>query len=265
MYTGGYTFFGGTHDFLEAIKGGSVHQSLFMGGFISLVVSIIYFLSKQLLTLSTLKKCISLGIGLMFPSVLMLICAWSLGNILKNDLQTGAYLATVLSSIINLELFPALCFLFAAVIAMLIGSAWATIGLMFPIIIDMLQKILQLSFNTTPDAVPLILPIIGATLSGCVIGTQLSILSDNPIMSSASTGASHLEHVKTMAWYVVPVGIATAGAFVLIGIMQASWGLTNSLLVSLAVGLALSIGFLELGNYFFGRKGRAVPSRQPSP
>lgn len=254
LYTGNYSLFGGSNGLHDAIKNASVHQALFMGGSITLLVSIVYFFSRKLITLASLKKCITMGFNLMFPSILMLICAWALGNILKNDLQTGSYIATIVSTLISLALFPAICFIFAAIIAMMIGSAWATIGLMFPIIIDMLQKLLTLSPNTPVESVPLIIPIVGATLSGCVMGTQLSILSDNPIMSSASTGADHLEHVKTMAWYILPVGIATAAGFTLIGLLGHTLGMQKSLLLGFILGLSLSLILLELGQYFFGRK-----------
>ncbi len=254
LYTGDFFLFGGGNGFVDAIKNGSPYPALFTGGVLSLTTTIIYFLIKGIITPSSLYTCITMGFNLMFPSILMLICAYALGNILKNDLKTGSYIATVVSSFINLEFFPVICFLFAGLIAMMIGSAWATIGLMFPIVIDMLQKLLHLGFNTPVEAVPLIIPIIGATLSGCVIGTQLSILSDNPIMSSASTGANHLEHVKTMAWYIIPVGIAAALSFILVGLTGHSLGMGKSLLLSLAIGLTVSLGLLELGQYFFGKK-----------
>ena len=254
LFTGNFFLFGGTNSFADAIKNASVHQALFTGGIVSLLASIIYFFAQGKITIQSLKKCIVMGFNLMFPSILMLVCAWSLGNILKNDLQTGSYVATLVSTFINLQLFPVICFLFAGLIAMMIGSAWATIGLMFPIIIDMLQKLLHLAPNTPAEAVPLIIPVVAATLSGCVIGTQLSILSDNPIMSSASTGASHLEHVKTTAWYVIPVGFSAAVAYIIIGSMSHSLGTEKSLLLGLASGLILSISLLELGQYFFGRK-----------
>ena len=254
LYTGNFHLFGGTNSFVEAIKNGSVQQSLFTGGMISLITSILYFLLKGMITWPSLLSCFHTGFNLMFPSILMLICAWSLGNILKNDLQTGSYVASVVSSFINLQFFPLICFLFAALIAFMIGSAWATIGLMFPIIIDMLQKLLHLQSNTPVALVPLIIPILGATLSGCIIGTQLSVISDNPIMSAASTGADHLEHVKTMAWYIIPVGFATALGYILIGLLGHHFGIGKSLLLSLAVGLATSLILLELGQYFFGKK-----------
>jgi tetracycline resistance efflux pump len=135
----------------------------------------------------------------------------------------------------------------------MIGSAWATIALMFPLVIGMLQKLLHLPINSSLDAAPLLIPLIGATLSGCVIGTQISLLSDNPIMSSASTGAPHLEHVKTMAWYVVPAGIATTLAYILNGCTLTPLGPSGSIYLSLIIGILTSFILLELAQAFFKR------------
>ncbi len=253
LYTGDYFLFGGKNSFADAIKNASPQQALFAGGLISLVCSVIYFYAKKRISSQSLGDCFKKGFNLMFPSIVMLVCAWALGNILKNDLKTGSYIAALVSSFINLKLFPLVCFLCAGFIAWMIGSAWATIALMFPIIIDMIQKLMHLEHNTPLELVPLIIPIVGATLSGCVTGTQLSIISDNPIMSAASTGADHLEHVKTMAWYVIPVAVATACAFTFLGITSPIIGFSKSLLLALCLGLTLAIAFLELGQYFFGK------------
>jgi Na+/H+ antiporter NhaC len=136
----------------------------------------------------------------------------------------------------------------------MIGSAWATIALMFPIVVDLLTQLLHLAPNTELHTVPIIIPIIGATLSGCVFGTQLSLISDNPIMSAASTGANHLEHVKTMAWYIIPVGIACACAFLFVGYSIASLGLVTSALIAFVGGSVLSCVSLELAQYFFSNR-----------
>jgi Na+/H+ antiporter NhaC len=190
---------------------------------------------------------------LMFPSILMLVCAWSLGTILKNDLETGRYVACMVCSVITIEFFPVLCFIFAALIAWMIGSAWATIGLMFPIVIDMLQSLLNLGTNVPLESVELIIPLIGATLSGAVLGVHLSVLSDNPIMSAASTGANHLEHIKTMAWYVIPIGLVAAVGFTFIGVLGDNMGHTLSLTIGLIGGSILTIAVLELCQYLFSK------------
>ena len=183
----------------------------------------------------------------------MLICAWALGALLKNDLQTGTYIATHVSSIINMELFPVICFLFAALISWLIGSAWATIGLMFPITIELLQRLLDLPPNTPLSSVEILIPLVGATLSGAAMGVHVSVLSDNPIMSAASTRCDHLEHIKSMSWYVLPIALAAAIGFTIIGIKGDTMGLKQALLLGGAVSLLAALIFLELLNYLYAK------------
>ncbi len=254
LYTGGYSLMGGTHSFTTALKQATVHQALFAGGLTSLVLSLLYFYVKGTIAPRKLIACIKTGFMLMFPSILMLICAWSLGAILKNDLETGSYIATMVAAIINVEFFPVLCFIFAGIISWMIGSAWATIGLMFPIVIDMLQELLNLGTNVPLGSIELIIPLIGATLSGAVLGVHLSILSDNPIMSAAATGASHLAHIKTMAWYVLPIGLVSAGGFTFIGLYRDTLGYTLSLTLGVFGTILLTFAILELCQFFFGKQ-----------
>ncbi len=258
LYTGGYHVLGGTEGLFSALKNSSVHKALFAGGLTSLVVSMLYFGIKGTIPVKKLAPSIVTGFNLMFPSIIMLICAWSLGAILKNDLKTGSYIATLVSSFISIEWFPVICFLCAALIAWMIGSAWATIGLMFPIMIDMLQKLLNLAPNTPLASAELVVPLIGATLSGAVMGVHLSVIADNPIMSAASTGANHLEHVKTMAWYVIPIGFCAALGFSFIGLMAAKLGLGLSLVMGGIGSLVLTIIVLEVCQLLFHKTTKKI-------
>jgi tetracycline resistance efflux pump len=251
LYTGDSYLFGGTESISSALKNGSVHKALFAGGIASLFFGLLYFGIKGTIPVSQLMQIIRNGSTLMFPSILMLICAWSLGSILKNDLKTGAYIATVLSSFMRIEWFPLMCFLCSALIALMIGSAWATIGLMFPIMIDMLQKLLSLAPNTPLSSIEFVLPLIGATLSGAVMGVHLSVIADNSMMSSVSTGANHLEHVKTMAWYLIPIGCSAAAGFACIGFLAGHIGLKASLALGLSGSILLMGIILEACQYFF--------------
>jgi len=253
LYTGGYSYQDGI---INALKNASIPQSLFAGGLASLVVCLVYFVWKGILPRKKILPSIKTGFVLMFPSILMLICAWAFGALLKNDLKTGSYIATLVATLLNVEFFPVICFLFAAVISCVVGSAWATIGLMFPIVIDMLQKLLNISANTPLASVELAIPLVGATLSGAVMGVHISIISDNQIMSAASTGANHLEHVKTMAWYVLPIGFASAVGFTVIGLTADPLGLSMALASGALASLVTALLSLELCNYLFGKKRR---------
>jgi hypothetical protein len=86
------------------------------------------------------------------------------------------------------------------------------------------------------------------------MGTHMSLLSDNPILSATSTGAAHFEHVRTMTWYILPVAVSTAAAYVVLGSTIGTWSMISSWFMSLSVGLGGSLSLLSLGNYIFGKR-----------
>jgi hypothetical protein len=72
-------------------------------------------------------------------------------------------------------------------------------------------------------------------------------------MSAASTGANHIDHVKTMAWYVIPVACATGIAYGVLGITIGTVGLFKSLAIAYGVGIFSIVFLLELGQRLFRR------------
>ncbi len=254
LFTGNFYWFGRNNGFVDALKSGSVHQALLIGGLSSVVISFIYFLSQKKMALQNLLPIITRGTALMLPSIIMLIHAWTLSLLLKQDLHTGAYVASFFVLYVSQLFFPVVCFLSSALIAWMIGSAWATMGLMFPIVVPMVKTLLALPSNTPLDAVPFILPVIGATLSGCIMGTHVSLISDNPIMASASTGANHFNLVQAMSWYVAPVAVACTSAYCVLGIVIPIVGLFHASALSLLGGIFVGCLLLESGQWMFGKR-----------
>lgn len=254
LITGNASIFGGTNSIGQALKNGSVHQALCAGGLISVLASMLLYLLVRKITFSLLTTIVKEGAMLMIPSIVMLVCAWTLSLLLKQDLRTGDYIATLFSNFIGIPLFPLVCFVSSACVAWMIGSAWATMGLMFPITVPMLQTMVALPQQATLDQAFMVLPVIGATLSGCIMGTHLSLLSDNPIMAAASSGANHFKLVKAMSWYIVPIGIATGLAYLMLGTMLGATSPTKALMVSFTAGAISVAMLLELGQAIFGRK-----------
>ncbi len=254
LATGGYSLFGGTSTLLEALKNGSIQQAFLVSGIGTLLISIPFFWLYGRIAFQEIGPSLCQGAWLMIPSIIMLVHAWTLGVILKTDLQTGTYFASLFCSVICINFLPLASFVTAALIASMIGSAWATMGLMFPIIIPLLKVLLHLPAGAALEAVPLALPAIGATLSGCVIGTHLSFIADNPIMAATSSGAPHFELMKAMTWYVVPVGIATAAAYWILGITLPLWGLGHSFIAALILGLIVLVLLFEIAQRLFGKK-----------
>lgn len=253
LITGDYSFLSNTVSFAQALKNGSMHQALLIGGLGSILLSSIFFILRARFKPSTLITILKEGMLLMTPSIIMLIHAWTLSALLKQDLNTGSYIATVFAPLVNTLFFPLICFIFSALIAWMIGSAWATIGLMLPIALPMLKTLLSLPVPVLLNEIPLLLPALGAILSGCIMGTHCSFISDNPIMSSASTGAVHFEHVKTMLWYVMPAALASVVAYSAIGLSITIFGLFKALIFTLLAGGLLTVLFLEIASYLFGK------------
>lgn len=251
LLTGNFYLFGGTHGLLESLKNSSVHQALLVGGLSSVFISLIFFLIRGKIMPNAVAHLFYQGTALMLPSIAMLISAWTLSLLLKQDLQTGAYVATLFSHFVSILFFPLMCFVGSACIAWMIGSAWATMGLMFPIIVPMLKTLLDLQANAPLESVPLMLPVLGATLSGCIMGTHLSLISDNPIMASASTGANHFDLVKAMSWYIAPVALASAVAYTVLGLSSQSHP-TQAHIGALIAGIVVTILLLELAQRSFG-------------
>lgn len=244
LITGGYHLFGGTNSFAYAFTHAAANQAFFGGGICALILSMSWLVYRNIIQPSQILSICYEGFMMMAPSILMLINAWALGSLLKHDLHTGAYIAQFISTIITPCLFPAICFIFSALIAWMIGSAWATIGLMTPLVLDMARIVYDIAYNASLDHASVILPIIGATLSGCVAGTNISFISENLIMASISTRSTHLDLVKAMIWYVIPMIVGTITSFVLLGVPTHCWW--TSLPVVYAVGIIVMCILYEL-------------------
>lgn len=254
LKTGGFILFGGVHTFFDALKHGAVHQALLVSGFTSTLAALLIALARKSITKKTLFPIVWQGIWLMLPSLIMLINAWTLSIILKQDLQTGTYIASLFSTALTSTVFPVVCFIFAALMAFMAGSAWATIGLIFPIAIPMITVLAHVASGTDAAHVALLLPVIGAVLSGSIMGTHFSLLADNPIMAAASCGASHLALIKSMSWYIMPIGIATAISYGTYTFFLAFNTTFVSYGIALGSGILSMIVLLELMQKLFAKK-----------
>ena len=171
--------------------------------------------------------------------------AWTLGDILRNDLLTGEYLANLMIGSVGIELLPAILFITATIIAFSIGSSWGTAAMLFPIAIPLVVSMLD--FNTTPtlEDVPILFPILGAVLSGCVAGDHISPISDTTVMSATSSRTPHMDHVKTQIPYAMPIILATIIAFVFTGYLSKCGYLCS--LIGVVIGCSFVVGaFLYL-------------------
>lgn len=240
LYSGQWIYFGGKYNLTQALQNSSAARALFLGGNFALIISILFLFLRKHLKLQALPNICLTGINLMLPSIVTLILAWTFGNILTAELHTGEYLANILINSVSINLLPALLFITAFLIAFTIGTAWGTAAMLFPIAIPMVPAMLGLHHIPTLAEIPMLIPVLGAILSGCVAGNHNSPIADTTIMSATSTRTPLMEHIKTQLPYAAPVMVATAVGFYLAALLI-PYGLVIACIVPILTSIVLVV------------------------
>ncbi|KKR97313.1 MAG: Na+/H+ antiporter-like protein [candidate division TM6 bacterium GW2011_GWE2_41_16] len=194
-----------------------------------------------------------IGAKEMFPPVILLLLAWMFGNIVDAQLHAGTYVAQLVSHSFALWLLPCVLFIVAMLISASIGSAWGTLLLLIPFVINIFST--QATIALSVSQIPLILPMLGAVLSGSVAGGHLSPFHDLVVLAATSTKVPVFEHLKTQIVYSIPAIIATFVGFLSIGLML-KLGYTPVISLSLGLGEAIILCgiILTVVNWWSHRK-----------
>lgn len=210
--------------------------ALFCGGLIALSLALL--ISFPYLKLSEIPNIFIKGINAMLPAVVILILAWAIGPVIKEDLQTGVYLGNLVKTSLPssaLVLLPLLLFLISAFISFSTGTSWGCFAIMIPIAAELAVQ----SGGSVIFA-------ISAVLSGAVYGDHTSPMSDTTILSSIGAGCSLQSHFITQLPYA---GISAFCAFISFLLLS----LTSNALLSMLVGAGLLITiFAYLKNKYGG-------------
>jgi tetracycline resistance efflux pump len=248
LYTGSYKIFGGQNDLIATFRAAKPATSLFIGALIAIVVTLILYFVRKRITLNATPKLFWQGFCLMKRSLMVLLLAWTFTSFLKDDLFVGQYLASLLLGQAVIKILPALFFAASAIIAITMGSTWGCIAILTPIAIPMVVSMLQTNIPANIQAVSILLPTLGAIFSGAVSANLISPLSDTTIMSAASTGCNHIDHVRTQHTYAIPALICTGIAFLICGLLINSVSMSINVLISLGIGILLNFSYLLIRN-----------------
>lgn len=221
--------------FIQAFGDTDAFVALPWGGLIALVLSIIYFAFRKVVSIQDSMKAIPKGFIAMVPAILILTFATGLKNMTSTlgakyyvgDLMNGA--AASLKSFL-----PAIIFLVACLLAFATGTSWGTFGILIPIVTAMFE----------PGEILLMISM-SACLAGAVCGDHCSPISDTTIMSSAGAECLHLNHVTTQIPYAVTVAVISFVMYIFSGLMQnviKSFAVMATL--SIVVGVAITVGTL---------------------
>ena len=213
-------------NFIDAFSNTDATVGLPWGGLITLVLVVIYFVARRLVTFKEAMECIPKGFIAMVPAILILTMATTLKN-MTGLLDSDTFVQTALANAGSLDKFlPAIIFLVACGIAFSTGTSWGTFGILIPIVTAIFPVGSELGIMG-----------LSACLAGAVCGDHCSPISDTTIMSSAGAQCNHINHVSTQIPYAV-----TVAAISLVSYIIAAFVL--NVYVSLAISVVITVATL---------------------
>lgn len=216
LYTG--DFFSGK-GFVDAFAECNACYGLALGSIGALLIIIVYFQLRRVLTFNQCMDSISEGFKQMVPAILILTFAWTLKTITAS-LEAGEFVSGVVRSATAVEvLLPAILFVVALGLAFATGTSWGTFGILIPIVTEVFKE--DLANVTTSGAIPATVIICtSACLAGAVCGDHCSPISDTTIMASTGAQCDHINHVSTQLPYAMTVAAVSLGGYLLAGLVQ---------------------------------------------
>ena len=222
IYTGG--FFDGK-DLITAFSQCDASRGLVYGTFVTLVFVFILYIPRKIISYNEFVECIPEGFKAMVPSILILVLAWSLGDLVSNQLQAGAFVYNTLQSAsISTAILPACLFIVGAGLSFSTGTSWGTFGILIP-----------MATSLFPEGSTMLVISIASILAGAVCGDHISPISDTTIMASTGAKCNHLYHVTTQIPYALVVASACFIGYLVAGFTQ------NVLLTLFVAFVSLSI------------------------
>lgn len=236
LYTGG--FFGGENklDFINSFAGCDASVGLSLGSIGALILIIIYYLIRRVLSFKACMDAIPSGFKQMVPAILILTFAWTLKS-MTQLLEADVYVASLVESATAIQiLLPAILFVVAVGLAFATGTSWGTFGILIPIVTGVFSTQLA-GVSGSSDIPKMVVICISACLAGAVCGDHCSPISDTTIMASTGAQCDHVNHVSTQ----LPYALSVAGIS-LIGYLIA--GFIQNVYVILGTGIILTVLFM---------------------
>lgn len=226
IYSGG--FFGEDGgNFIEAFSNSDASIGLAMGSIVALIITVIFYLCRRVLSFRKCMDCIPEGFKQMVPAILILTCAWTL-KAMTDSLGAKEYVAGLIAgSAASLMYFlPAIIFVIGCLLAFATGTSWGTFGILIPIVVS--------AFADNPT---LMIISISACMAGAVCGDHCSPISDTTIMASAGAQCEHINHVNTQLPYAALCAGVSFVTYIVAGFSQKAW-------IALPVGIIIMAGVI---------------------
>ena len=208
IYTGG--FFSG-ESFINAFANSDASVGLVYGSFFGLVITLILYLVRRVLSFKDCMECIPEGFKAMVAPILILVFAWTLKQ-MTSSLGAKEFVAGIVEKYASDVLFilPLIVFLVAVFLSFATGTSWGTFGILIPIVVNLFVGV---------DNTMMIIAM-SACMAGAVCGDHCSPISDTTIMSSAGAQCNHLNHVSTQIPYALTCAVISGLCYFVAGFMR---------------------------------------------
>ncbi len=235
IYTGG--FFEGV-DFVTAFSQSDASVGLAIGSAFGLVITIILYLIRRVLSFKDCMSCLPDGFKAMVPAILILTFAWTL-KAMTDSLGAKQFVEAAMQSSAGsfMNFLPAIIFLVGCFLAFATGTSWGTFGILIPIVVAVFA-------NSNEN---LMIISISACMAGAVCGDHCSPISDTTIMASAGAQCDHVNHVSTQLPYAIVAAAVSFVSYVIAGFVQNAW-------ICLPIAIALMVIVLVCIKNFAGEK-----------
>ncbi len=206
-------------------------RALLWGSLAGCLVAIGLSVGQRILSLEEAINAWLGGVRALALAAVILTLAWSLGEVTA-ALGTATYLTQMLSDTLMPALLPALVFVAAALIAFATGTSWATMAILFPLVVPLSVALGGGVGFEGGGHYTLTLGAISSVLAGSIFGDHCSPISDTTVMSSLASACDHVDHVRTQLPYALVVALIA----LLLGDLGTAFGLP--LLGSYALAIA---------------------------
>ncbi len=227
LYSGGFIRENG---FVAAFSSSDASVGLSLGSLFALVITLIFYIVRRVLSLSECMECVPDGFKAMVPAILILTFAWTL-KAMTDSLGAAEFVAGVMktSAASLMSFLPAIIFVIGCFLAFATGTSWGTFGVLIPIVVAV--------FAGTDETMMIIS--ISACMAGAVCGDHCSPISDTTIMASAGAQCNHINHVNTQLPYAITVAAVSFVSYILAGLTKSLLILPLSVVLMIAVLLVI--------------------------
>ncbi len=183
---------------------GDGSASIYIGVFITLVLTGMYYLVKGVTSTDNYIKWVMKGMASYLEITVILTLAFALSS-LVGRLGVGEYIAGISGSV-SKALIPFIIFILGMLMSFATGTSAGTVSVLIPIAVPLASAL----------GVDMAL-VLGAIISGAVFGDHCSPISDSTILASMIAEIDVMDHVRTQMPYALTSAFVAGIGFLLIG------------------------------------------------